>query len=57
MDDLSSGEVALMVYGMLRERYDPEEFVEFERDLDFAVLEVLDPEKAQEELNRRAMED
>ena len=57
MDDLSSGEVALMVYGLLHEKQDPEVFAEFNSDLDFAVLRIEDPEAAQEELNRRAMQD
>lgn len=46
-----------MVYGLLRELQEPEKFAELDRDLDFAVLEQLDPDAAQEELNRRAMED
>jgi hypothetical protein len=46
-----------MVYGICREHYSEEDFTRFKDDLDLVDLTELDPVKAQEELNRRAMQD
>lgn len=53
---MDCGKAALMVYGVMRERYSEEAFREFNDNLELADLTYRDPVAAQEMLNRRGMD-
>lgn len=50
------GKAALLIYGIARERYTPDDFRELNQLLELEDLKVRDPEAAQEMLNRQGMD-
>ena len=53
--DLDRAQAAMMVYGIMRERMNEEDFRAFDEDLELTELAERDPEAAQEVLNAKMM--